>query len=132
MSIIKNTEIPDFLLKYSPIVFVTNVLSHKWTLFILMSLEKPFRFNQLQRALGVSHTVLSKELKEMINLDLVKRCVINETNPPSVEYCLNENGQNLLNICFNMLEWAKKFENNYFEQAKKSGLNFDRSNLYNN
>jgi DNA-binding HxlR family transcriptional regulator len=63
MSIIKNNEIPDYLKQYSPIVFVTNILSHKWTLFILISLQKPFRFNQLQRELGVSHTVLAKELK---------------------------------------------------------------------
>lgn len=102
MSITKYDAIPEPLKKYAPVVFVVNILSHKWTLFILLSLKEPMRFNQLRRHLNISHTVLSQELKHLETMQLLNRYVIEETNPPAVEYSLTNYGQQLLNICMEM------------------------------
>ena len=103
-------NIPKNLIAYAPIVFVVNILSHKWALFILLSLMKPMRFNQLRRYLDISHSVLSKELKGLEKLQLISRKIIDDTNPPSVEYSLTDKGKQLLELCKKMEEFGIMIE----------------------
>ena len=104
MAITRKENIPELLEEYSPIVFIVNILSHKWSLFILLSLSEPKRFNQLRRHLNISHSVLSKELKVLEKFFLINRRIIEDTNPPSVEYSLTEFGRSLLSLCMEMEE----------------------------
>lgn len=110
MSITKYSEIPDTLIDYKAIVFIVNILSHKWSLFILLSLQEPMRFNQLRRHLGISHSVLSKGLKELEYLHLINRRILDEFTPPSVEYSLTEQGHRLLKICLEMEGFGQELE----------------------
>lgn len=110
MSITRRENIPEELKKYSPIFLVTNILSHKWTLCILLSLTTPKRFNQLKRAIGISHSMLSRELKDMEWLQLIHRRVVPGTNPPEVEYSLHGYGVKLLEECLAMLSWATEYD----------------------
>lgn len=110
MSITKRDDIPKLLVKDKEIVFIVNILSHKWSLFIILSLAEPMRFNQLRRHLEVSHSVLSKELKYLEALCIVNRRIIAETNPPSVEYSLTDYGVRLLQICREMKTFGGELE----------------------
>lgn len=110
MSITKYSEIPNTLIDYKAIVFIVNILSHKWSLFILLSLQEPMCFNQLRRHLNISHSVLSKELKELEHLCLVNRRILEEFTPPSVEYSLTGQGHRLLQICLEMEDFGDELE----------------------
>ncbi len=102
MAITRREEIPVQLKEYEAMIFIVNILSHKWSLFVLLSLMEPKRFNQLRRELDVSHSVLAKELKDMEQNQLINRRIIENTNPPSVEYSLTSYGKELLMICMAM------------------------------
>lgn len=102
MSVVKHDAIPETLKEHEDIVFIVNILTRKWSLFILLSLREPMRFNQLRRHLDISHSVLAKELKNLEILQLINRRVIEETNPPSVEYSLTDYGKQLLALCIQM------------------------------
>jgi DNA-binding HxlR family transcriptional regulator len=106
MSVVKHDAIPKALKEHKDIVFVVNILTRKWSLFILLSLKEPKRFNQLRRYLDISHSVLAKGLKNLEILQLINRKVIEGTNPPSVEYSLTEYGRQLLTICEQMEEFG--------------------------
>lgn len=112
MSIIKFEEIPEQMIEYKEIIFITNILSHKWALGVLLSLAEngTMRFNQLRRHLDVSHSVLSKELKHLESLYLINRHIISEMNPPSVEYELTCYGRHLAQICQEMREFGSELE----------------------
>ena len=114
MAITKYTEIPEALKQYAPIVLITNILSKKWNVFILLALEKPMRFNQLQRILGNSHSMLARELRDLEELGLVSRRIIEDTNPPQVEYSLLPYGKKLRAACMSMLDWADEFEKEFW------------------
>lgn len=109
MSIVRREEIPEDLEQYEVTFFILNILSHKWTFPILVYTREPISFNHLQRRLHVSHTVLSKNLKYMEGLMLVKRTVITETNPPTVLYSLTEYGTDMLDQCLQLSTW-KEYE----------------------
>ncbi|MBO2031834.1 helix-turn-helix transcriptional regulator [Siccationidurans ginsengisoli] len=63
-----------------------DVVGGKWKLVILAVLrERKYRFKELSRAIGISPSILSKELQELEMNQLVKRTVYN-TTPLTVEY----------------------------------------------
>jgi DNA-binding HxlR family transcriptional regulator len=67
----------------------------KWKTSILMHLrDETMRFGELQRAVAVSHKVLSQQLKELENDGIVQRQVYAEV-PPRVEYSLSAYGKTL-------------------------------------
>lgn len=116
MSIIKFENIPEQLMEYKEVIFIVNILSHKWSLGILLSLaeKEVMRFNQLRRHLDVSHSVLSKELKNLEDQCLINRQIISEMNPPSVEYSLTCYGRHLAQICQEMKDFGCELEQKVF------------------
>lgn len=89
--------------------------------FVDLGVEGPHRFSELQRLFsGISHKVLTNQLRELIEDGIVHREVFPEI-PPKVEYSMTELGMTLLPIVEMMYEWGKKRidqikqENNYFE-----------------
>lgn len=83
-----------------------DVISGKWKLVILaMLLDRPYRFKELSRELGISPRVLSKELQEMEQHQLVKRTVC-DTRPVTVEYASSDHGRSLLSVVQAMSDWG--------------------------
>lgn len=56
---------------------------------------------------GISNRMLSKELKDLEMNLLVKRIVL-DTQPVTVEYQLTEYGLSLQNIIKNLVDWGKE------------------------
>lgn len=113
MAIYKKEDIPEDFLEFAPVIFVTNIMSHKWTLPIFLSIQTPMKFNQLQKKLGISHSVLSKCLKDMEELLLIRRTVITTTNPPAVEYTLTDYGRQMLEDFLILRDRWKEYDQNF-------------------
>ena len=76
-----------------------SLIGGKWKLLIIRNLkERPWRFNELQRAIeGISQKVLTDSLRQMIDDGLAYRHDYQEM-PPKVEYGLTELGKEMLPI----------------------------------
>lgn len=87
-----------------------DVLSGKWKISIITSIcyyNKRRFTNILNDIPGISNKMLSKELKDLeINL-LIKRTVL-DTQPITVEYQLTEYGLTLQNIVKSLSDWGKE------------------------
>ena len=86
------------------------LLSGKWTTRIILALvDRKQRFVALQRDLpGISHHVLTKELKELQSHGIISRTVY-PTTPPSVEYGLTDSGVALCKVLCVASEWAARY-----------------------
>jgi DNA-binding HxlR family transcriptional regulator len=93
-----------------PVATTVSLIGSKWKLLIMRNLlQRPWRFNELQRSLeGISQKVLTESLRQMISDGIIYRKDYN-TNPPHVEYGLTELGQELSPI----IETMAKFGNYY-------------------
>ena len=82
-------------------------LSGKWRpMIIYWLLERPMRFNELQRQLGaITHRTLSKTLKDMEADELITRHDYQEI-PPRVDYALTPRGESLKPVLMAMEQWA--------------------------
>ena len=82
-------------------------LSGKWRpMIIYWLLERPMRFNELQRQLGaITHRTLSKTLKDMDADKLITRHDYQEI-PPRVDYALTPRGESLKPVLMAMEQWA--------------------------
>ncbi|WP_235871353.1 winged helix-turn-helix transcriptional regulator [Shimia sediminis] len=87
--------------------YVLHLLSGRWKFQIMhWLLQKPCRFNELQRLLGdVSHRTLSRQLKQMTESGLVLRHD-HQTVPPHVEYRLSQMGESLRPVLCAMHDWG--------------------------
>jgi DNA-binding HxlR family transcriptional regulator len=80
-----------------PVKYALDVLSGKWTMYILYILTEngSIRFNELQRQVGgISALMLSRTLGELEAHGLVLRREL-QVIPPHVEYSLTELGRGL-------------------------------------
>lgn len=94
-----------------PMELGINILSGKWKLMILWRIYKSsaIRFNELQRQVGkITTKTLTEQLKELEELQIVKRTVYPET-PPRVEYALTETGETLAPILQALCDWGKSY-----------------------
>jgi DNA-binding HxlR family transcriptional regulator len=83
-----------------------EVISGKWKLVILaVLLARKYRFKELSREIGISPRILSKELQEMEQHQLVTRTVC-DTRPVTVEYASTPHAQSLLSVVQAMSEWG--------------------------
>jgi DNA-binding HxlR family transcriptional regulator len=96
--------------EHCPIKTTLEILSGKWTLFILYSLFKgTLRFKELERDVGgISPRMLVKELKDLEQHGIITRTVYAEV-PPRVEYTLTERGRGLHTVLLAMKEWEENF-----------------------
>ena len=117
---------------FCPVETTLTMLSGKWKLMIIYYLlEGTKRFNQLQRDLnGVTHRTLSKQLKEMVEDELVIRKDYGEI-PPRVEYKLSALGQSLAPVLSSMHEWGEQYEQRALTSSKKvlksGGVSFEKA-----
>lgn len=102
----KNTNISE--IDPRPFEYSLSLIGGKWKLNILFWLWRKdvMRYNELKRSLiGVTHKMLSKQLKELENDDLIIRHEYPQV-PPKVEYYLSERGKSLMPILYELCKWG--------------------------
>lgn len=105
--------------KLQPVKDALYILSGKWKLQIIIALKfNNQRFKELQReVVGITAKMLSKELKELEQNDLVTRTVY-DTIPVTVEYELTEYSKTLDPIIQSLGEWGTKHRKRLMGQKK--------------
>lgn len=106
MDLIKKEELP-----VCPVAATVNLIGSKWKLLIMRNLlGRPWRFNELHRALeGISQKVLTDSLRSMESDGIITRTVYPEV-PPRVEYSLSELGETMRPIISSMEQWGKGYQ----------------------
>jgi DNA-binding HxlR family transcriptional regulator len=83
-----------------------DVIGGKWKLVILSALlERTYRFKELGREIGISPRILSKELQELEQHQLLTRTVCN-TRPITVEYAATAYCRTLDTVIAALGEWG--------------------------
>lgn len=93
-----------------PMSALQGVLAGKWKILILwyVSFYKVQRFGQLLRRLdGVTHSTLTRQLRELERDGFLRRTVYNEV-PPRVEYTLTQLGESFVPLLRQMLTWSER------------------------
>lgn len=104
----KNVQVDDKGKLKCSIEYTLNKIGGKWKTVILwhLSVEGTYRYNELRRLLpGVTHKVLSQQLKELEEDGLINRKQYNEI-PPKVEYSMTERGMTLKPVLEAMHRWG--------------------------
>jgi DNA-binding HxlR family transcriptional regulator len=85
-----------------------DMLSGKWKLPIILALTwRKYRFKELARAVGISPKMLSKELKDLEQNQLVERTVW-DTAPVTVEYAITPYGRTLKEVLHSLGTWGQQ------------------------
>lgn len=87
-----------------------SILVGKWKPIILLYLLRygTLRFSELKRNVtGITQKMLTKQLRELEEEDIVKRVVYPQV-PPKVEYSITEYGRSLQPILEEMHEWGTR------------------------
>ncbi len=95
-----------------PVAVTVQIIGSKWKLLIIRNLlERPWRFNELQKSLeGISQKVLTDSLRSMEADGIISRTVYPEV-PPRVEYALSELGETMRPILDVMKVWGENYKN---------------------
>lgn len=90
--------------------FGMDFVRGKWKSIILCNLYNgPKRFLELQRLLrGVSQKVLTENLKELEEAELITKVIYPEI-PPKVEYALTPMGEDFTKAIRTIEDWAEKY-----------------------
>jgi DNA-binding HxlR family transcriptional regulator len=93
----------------SPVARTVSCIGGKWKPIILTQLlEGNMRFGKFVELLPkISRKILTQQLKELENDNLIIRRKFNE-KPPRVEYEISERGKTLIPILQAMYDWGKK------------------------
>ncbi|MCX4978910.1 MULTISPECIES: helix-turn-helix domain-containing protein [unclassified Streptomyces] len=85
-------------------------VANKWALLIIEALgERTLRFSELRNEVeGISHKMLTQNLRMLERYGLVDRCV-HPTVPPRVEYTLTEPGRGLRATVDAMCGWTHQY-----------------------
>lgn len=95
--------------QFCPVAMASEVLGTRWTILIVRELLcGSHRFNDLRRGLPhISPALLSKRLRELESLGVVKRCTGPETGTPMYE--LTESGEDLRPVVMSMGCWGQRW-----------------------
>lgn len=95
-----------------PVTPLLLMLQGKWKDQVLYSLcmHDSIRFGELKKELsGITNTMLTNTLRELINDGLVQRIQYNEM-PLRVEYSFTQKGKDLMPVFYEMMNWGFKYE----------------------
>lgn len=103
---VKKEEMPA-----CPVATTVQLIGSKWKLLIMRNLlQRPWRFNELQRDLaGISQKVLTDSLRSMEADGIIIRTVYPEV-PPRVEYALSPLGDSMRPIIKSMESWGLDYQ----------------------
>lgn len=103
-----------------PVKTSLNILGGKWKgviIYHLMPGKK--RFNELQRKInGITHKVLTLQLRELEADNIIKRTIYAEV-PPKVEYELTEFGMTVKPIINCLYEWGQLILDNEESRSER-------------
>lgn len=101
----------DEIIEACPVATTVNLIGNKWKLLIMRNLlQRPWRFNELQKSLdGISQKVLTDSLRAMEKDGIVVRTVYAEV-PPRVEYSLSKIGESMRPILNAMQVWGNDYK----------------------
>ena len=93
-----------------PVEITMGLIDDKWKVLIVRDLlTGTKRFGELKKSVtGISHKVLTNNLRQMEADGLIKRKVYAEV-PPRVEYSLTDTGHSLKPIIDAMADWGNKY-----------------------
>ncbi|WP_303104486.1 helix-turn-helix domain-containing protein [uncultured Mitsuokella sp.] len=92
-----------------PFVTSQKVLQGKWAILVLHELsEGTKRFNELERAIKITHASLSSQLKYLEREGIVSRTVYPEV-PPRVEYSLTAIGRQFRPVLASIEAWGNSY-----------------------
>ncbi|MCY0860055.1 MAG: helix-turn-helix domain-containing protein [Sulfolobaceae archaeon] len=89
-------------------------ISRKWNFLILYLIGKyePIHFNELLRIInGITPKALSDSLKDLQELGLIKKHIIN-SSPPTTVYYLTDAGKELIKSIIPLFKWLAEYTNN--------------------
>lgn len=93
-----------------PFEYTLSIISGKWKLkiiYLLVCMET-VRYGALKKNIdGITHKMLSSQLKELQNKDIILRKQYMEM-PPKVEYSLSKKGESLIPIVKAMCKWGEE------------------------
>lgn len=97
-----------------PVATTVQLIGNKWKLLIIRNLiQRPWRFNELQKSLeGISQKVLTDSLRAMEKDGIITRTVYPQV-PPRVEYALSPLGESMRHILDSMEQWGKEYKANH-------------------
>lgn len=89
--------------------YAVQMIGGRWKILIIAALEKaPKRYGEIKKAIpGITERMLTLQLREMEDDDIVKRTAFPEV-PPRVEYELTASARELLPICNYLHEWGTR------------------------
>lgn len=93
-----------------PVEFTRDRIAGKWKLPILWHIydKEVIRYGELKKSVhNITHKMLSSQLKELVELDLVHKELYHQV-PPKTEYTLTEQGKSLVPILDLMYDWGIK------------------------
>jgi DNA-binding HxlR family transcriptional regulator len=89
-----------------PIARALDVVGDWWSLLILReSLDGATRFDQFERHLGISPTMLTRRLRDLVEHGLLERHRY-QRRPDRYEYLLTDSGRRLQSVLVALAEWA--------------------------
>ena len=92
-----------------PFVTSQKILQGKWAILVLHELSQGTkRFNELERAIKITHASLSAQLKYLEREGIVSRTVYPEV-PPRVEYSLTAIGQQFRPVLASIEAWGNSY-----------------------
>jgi len=96
-----------------PVATTVQLIGSKWKLLIIQNLlGRPWRFNELRKALsGISQKVLTDSLRSMEADGIITRTIYPEV-PPRVEYSLSAVGETMRPIIKSLEAWGTDYKQN--------------------
>ena len=95
-----------------PVTKLMAVVGGRWKFIILYTLRKsPKRFGQINHFIpSISNKVLTEQLRELEEDDIINRKVLTDRIPVNVEYSLTEKGGKLIPIVELMAKWGEDMD----------------------
>ncbi len=99
-----------------PVTELMSVMGGRWKFIILYTIRNsPRRFGQINQLIpSISNKVLTEQLRELEEDNIISRTVISDKIPINVEYNLTEEGRTLLPVIEAIASWGS-------EKAKRHG-----------
>lgn len=98
-----------FVSNKEPFEYTVSILSGKWRLKIIyiLACSGTVRYGVLKQSIaGITHKMLSSQLKELADEDIICRKEYPQM-PPKVEYSLTPKGQSLIPIVKDLCDWGR-------------------------
>lgn len=92
----------------NPYHYALHCIGGKWKMTILHEIYTfgKIHFNQTLKVIPISEKVLSQQLKELVEDGLVQRIVDGNTYPPTIQYVLTKEGEQLVPTLDMLYIWS--------------------------